>query len=182
MLQRLHLPTQKQNALWPPHLPRSANPQLSPLKTKTHLLTPHPQGNFRGSRHFSEGGYEHIATKLFQSLNVSTYYLEYDTARAGTFEPLLHLPPHKNVIVGVVTSKFPELEDVAKMKERVFAAADVVAEGAGQTREQALRRMGVSPQCGFASHEEGNAIKWRDMENKLRLVRKIAEEIWPGEA
>ncbi|KAF4617034.1 hypothetical protein G7Y89_g15115 [Cudoniella acicularis] len=84
------------------------------------------------------------------------YYLEYDTPRAGGFEPLLHLPAHKNVILGVITSKFPELEDKEKMKERIYAAAEVIAKGAGQTKEQALERLGVSPQCGFASHEEGN--------------------------
>ena len=134
-----------------------------------------------GSRHFSEGGYDRIATKLFKILNVQTYYLEYDTARAGGFEPLLHLPAHKNVILGVITSKFPELEDKEKMKERLYAAADVIAKGAGQTREQALDRIGVSPQCGFASHEEGNLLGWEDMKNKLSLVRKIAEEVWPGQ-
>jgi methionine synthase II (cobalamin-independent) len=109
------------------------------------------------------------------------YYLEYDTKRAGGFEPLLHLPAHKNVILGVITAKFPELEDKEKMKERVFAAAKVVAKGAGQAKEQALKRLGVSPQCGFASHEEGNLLGWEDMKNKLALVRSIANDIWPGE-
>ncbi|KAJ9661683.1 hypothetical protein H2198_001859 [Neophaeococcomyces mojaviensis] len=139
------------------------------------------RGNFMGSRHFSEGGYDRIATKIFQNLNVSTYYLEYDTPRAGGFEPLMHLPKNKNVILGVITSKFPELEDKQQMKDRVMQAADMVAKGAGQTRDDALKRLGVSPQCGFASHEEGNAIVWKDMENKLRLVRELADEIWPGE-
>ena len=134
-----------------------------------------------GSRHFSEGGYDRIASKIFQKLNVSTYYLEYDTPRAGNFDPLLHLPKDKNVVLGVITSKFAELEDKAKMKERVLQAVDVVAKGAGQSREEALKRVGVSPQCGFASHEEGNAIDWQGMENKLKLVRELADEIWPGE-
>jgi len=134
-----------------------------------------------GSRHFSEGGYDRIATKLFQTLNFSTYYLEYDTPRAGGFEPLLHLPVHKNVILGVITSKFPELEDKEMMEERLYAAADVIAKGAGQTREQALERMGVSPQCGFASHEEGNLLGWEDMKNKLALVRSIADDVWKGQ-
>ena len=67
------------------------------------------------------------------------------------------------------------------MKERLFAAADVIAKGAGQTREQALQRMGVSPQCGFASHEEGNLLGWEDMKNKLVLVRSIADDVWPGQ-
>ncbi|CAD6443177.1 92261658-2041-4dfa-929b-3fb723fe9b48 [Sclerotinia trifoliorum] len=139
------------------------------------------RGNFMGSRHFSEGGYDRIATKLFRNLNVATYYLEYDTPRSGSFEPLLYLPHHKNVILGVITSKFPELEDKEEMKARVMEAADIVAKGAGQTRDEALRRLGVSPQCGFASHEEGNLVGWEDMKNKLLLVRSIADEIWPGE-
>jgi len=67
------------------------------------------------------------------------------------------------------------------MKERIYAAADVIAEGAGQTREQALDRMGVSPQCGFASHEEGNLLGREDMKNKLALVRSIADDIWSGQ-
>jgi methionine synthase II (cobalamin-independent) len=139
------------------------------------------RGNFAYSRHFSEGGYDRIATKLFNEINADTYFLEYDTDRAGGFEPLKQLPAHKNVILGIITSKFPELEDVAKMKERVLQAADFVAEGAGQTREEALKRLGVSPQCGFASHHLGNSVTHDDMVNKLKLVRTLANEVWPGE-
>jgi methionine synthase II (cobalamin-independent) len=139
------------------------------------------RGNFAYSRHFSEGGYDRVARKLFNEINADTYFLEYDTDRAGGFGPLKELPAHKNVIVGVITSKFPELEDIGEMKERVFQAADYVAEGAGQTREEALKRMGVSPQCGFASHHLGNSVSREDMINKLKLVRKLADEIWPGE-
>ncbi|RYP74149.1 hypothetical protein DL771_003207 [Monosporascus sp. 5C6A] len=139
------------------------------------------RGNFAKSRHFSEGGYDRIATKLFGEIAVDTYFLEYDTERAGTFDPLRELPAHKNVILGVVTSKFPQLEDLGEMRDRVYAAADVVAAGQGQTREQALARMGVSPQCGFASHHLGNAITWDDMVAKLKLVRQLADSIWPGE-
>lgn len=134
-----------------------------------------------GSRHFSEGGYDRIAVKLFQTLNVHTYYLEYDTPRAGSFSPLASLPDHKNVILGVITSKFPALEDPEELKKRIYAAADVIAEGAGQSREDALKRIGVSPQCGFASHEEGNLLGWEDMRKKLELVRSVAESVWPGE-
>ncbi|KAK0108026.1 hypothetical protein ONS95_002851 [Cadophora gregata] len=157
------------------------NDSIRDHKDKMHFGLHICRGNFMGSRHFSEGGYDRIAIKLFQTLNVSSYYLEYDTPRAGGFEPLLHLPAHKNVILGVITSKFPELEDKEKMKERLFAAADAIAKGAGQTREQALDRMGVSPQCGFASHEEGNLLEWDDMKNKLALVRAIADDVWPGQ-
>ncbi|KAI1258559.1 5-methyltetrahydropteroyltriglutamate-homocysteine methyltransferase [Xylariaceae sp. FL1019] len=139
------------------------------------------RGNFAYSKHFSEGGYERIATKLFQEINADTYFLEYDTDRAGTFEPLKELPTHKNVVLGVITSKFPELEDVGEMKDRVFAAADIIAAGAGQTRHEALKRIGVSPQCGFASHHLGNSVTREDMVAKLKLVREVADSIWPGE-
>jgi len=138
------------------------------------------RGNFVNSRHFSEGGYDAIATKFFRDLNVDTFYLEYDTPRAGGFEPLKELPAHKNVILGLITSKFPEMEDKEEMKERVFKAAEMVAQGGG-SREEALGRLGVSPQCGFASHADGNLVTHRDMVNKLKLVRKLANEIWPGE-
>lgn len=139
------------------------------------------RGNFVGGRHFSEGGYDAIATKLFRNLNVDTYYLEYDTARAGGFEPLKEVPAHKNVILGLITSKFPKLEDLEEMKKKVYQAADLVAEGSGQTKEEALNRLGVSPQCGFASHSDGNNVGKDDMIKKLQLVRKLADEIWPGQ-
>ncbi|KAI0153161.1 5-methyltetrahydropteroyltriglutamate-homocysteine methyltransferase [Xylariaceae sp. FL1272] len=139
------------------------------------------RGNFAYSKHFSEGGYDRIATKLFKEIDADTYFLEYDTDRAGTFEPLKELPPHKNVVLGVITSKFPELENVNEMKDRVLAAADVIAAGAGQTRDEALKRIGVSPQCGFASHHLGNSVTRDDMIAKLKLVRELADLIWPGE-
>lgn len=139
------------------------------------------RGNFVGSRHFSEGGYDRIAIKLFQELNVHTYYLEYDTERAGGFQPLKHLPPHKKVILGVVTSKFATLEDREEMKTRVLNAAKIIAEGNKVSVEAALNQVGVSPQCGFASHHEGNAIDWDGMINKLKLVREIANDIWPNQ-
>jgi methionine synthase II (cobalamin-independent) len=157
------------------------NDCLSGAPADMHIGVHLCRGNFVGSRHFSEGGYDAIATKLFCDLHVSTFWLEYDTPRAGGFEPLIHLPSHKNVILGLVTSKFPELEDLDEMKGKVFQAADLVAKGSGETREQALKRLGVSPQCGFASHHEGNAVQHEDMLAKLRLVRKLADEIWPGE-
>ncbi len=158
------------------------NKCIAAHKSKIHFGLHICRGNFRGSRHFSEGGYERIATKLFCDLDVGTYYLEYDTPRAGSFEPLLHLPRNKNVILGVITSKFPKLEDKEEMVQRVNAAADIIAKGQGTSREEALERVGVSPQCGFASHEEGNNLGWDDMVKKLRFVREVAESIWPGQS
>ena len=139
------------------------------------------RGNFVNSRHFSEGGYDRIAMKLFNNLNVSTYYLEYDTARAGGFEPLKELPKDKNVILGVITSKFPEMEDKEEMKQRIYKAAEFVEEGSGESKEDAVKRLGVSPQCGFASHEDGNLLGYDDIVKKLHLVRSIADDVWPGE-
>ena len=95
--------------------------------------------------------------------------------------PLKEVPKHKNVTLGLITSKFPELEDLEEMKEKVFQAADLVAEGTGQTREQALNQLGVSAQCGFASHSDGNNVGKEDMMKKLQLVRKLADAIWPGQ-
>ncbi|KAI9730819.1 MAG: hypothetical protein M1834_005537 [Cirrosporium novae-zelandiae] len=140
------------------------------------------RGNFANSVHFAEGSYDAIATTLFETMKVHTFYLEYDTHRAGGFEPLKHLPLNKSVILGIVTSKFPKLEDPAEMKERVMQAAQFVAEGNNVSKEEALKRLGVSPQCGFASHEAGNAIDWDGMVKKLDLVRSIADSIWEGEA
>ncbi|RHZ43673.1 cobalamin-independent methionine synthase II family protein [Aspergillus thermomutatus] len=157
------------------------NELLSKRPADLHVGVHICRGNFVGSRHFSEGGYDRIATKLFKELNVDTYYLEYDTPRAGGFEPLKELPRHKNVILGVVTSKFAKLEDKEEMKKRVYDAAKFIAEGNDISVEEALKQVGVSPQCGFASHREGNAIDWDGMINKLKLVREIANDIWPGE-
>ena len=119
-----------------------------------------------------------IAKKLFENLNVNTFYLEYDTERAGGFEPLKYLPKNKNVVLGVISTKVRELEDKEEMKGRVFKAADVIAEGSGESREEALRRVCVSPQCGFSTHESGYPLSEEEEKAKLKLVRQIADEIW----
>lgn len=144
------------------------------MHTGVHLC----RGNFIGGRHFAEGAYDIIAKKLFVDLNVNTFYLEYDTARAGGFEPLKYLPKDKNVIVGVISTKLPELEDKEEVKRRIYQAADFVAEGSGQSREEALKRLGVSPQCGFSTHEEGYPLSDEDQKKKLMLVRQVANEVW----
>ncbi|KAK7226765.1 hypothetical protein V2G26_014768 [Clonostachys chloroleuca] len=133
------------------------------------------------SRHVSEGGYDPVSIKLFQEINADTYYLEYDTERSGTFEPLEHLPGHKNVILGVISSKFPKLEELSELKAKVLDAATHMARGAGQSLQEALDRLSVSPQCGFASSHLGNLITCDDMVAKLKLVRALADELWPGE-
>jgi methionine synthase II (cobalamin-independent) len=157
------------------------NELLSTRPNDLHIGVHICRGNFVGSRHFSEGGYDRVARRLFQELNVDTYYLEYDTPRAGGFEPLKELPTNKNVILGVVTSKFPELEDKQATKVRIYEAAKMIAQGNQISVEAALNQLGVSPQCGFASHREGNTIDYAGMIKKLNLVREIANEVWPGE-
>lgn len=139
------------------------------------------QGNFVGAKHFSEGSYDRIATKLFNELNCSTYYLEYDTARAGGFEPLKQLPKHKNVILGVVSTKLHEVEDKDEMKKKVLAAADTMAEGNFGSREEALKNLGVSPQCGFSTHVEGYPLSHEEMKTKMAVIRKLCDELWPNE-
>ncbi|KIW74315.1 hypothetical protein Z517_12255 [Fonsecaea pedrosoi CBS 271.37] len=157
------------------------NACISQIPSDMHVGVHLCRGNFVNSRHFSEGGYDRIATLLFQKLNMHTYYLEYDTPRAGGFEPLQHLPKNKNVILGVVTSKFPKMEDEEEMVKRIKEAAGWMCKGTGESEKEALNRCGVSPQCGFASHSSGNAVKRADMVDKLKLVRRIADRIWPGE-
>ncbi|KAJ6137312.1 hypothetical protein N7471_003798 [Penicillium samsonianum] len=147
------------------------------MHTGIHLC----RGNFIGGRHFSEGSYDIIAKKLFEDLDVDTFYLEYDTERAGGFEPLRFLPKNKNVVVGVISTKLRDLEDKEAMKERVYSAADFVAEGSGETREEALKRVCISPQCGFSTHESGYPLLVEHQKKKLSLVREIADEVW-GEA
>lgn len=149
----------------------------SDLHTGIHLC----RGNFIGGRHFAEGAYDVIAQKLFENLEVNTFYLEYDTDRSGGFEPLKFLPKNKNVVLGIVSTKLRELEDKEAMKARVNGAADVIAKGSGESREEALKRVCVSPQCGFSTHESGYPLGIEEEKAKLGLVREIANEIW-GEA
>ncbi|KAH8120189.1 UROD/MetE-like protein [Phellopilus nigrolimitatus] len=141
------------------------------------------RGNFKNGMHFSEGGYDRIAIKLFNEINVDCYYLEYDTDRAGTFEPLKYLPKHKTVVLGLVSSKVPKLEDPEELKARIIQAARVIADGTPKRSfEEALNQLTISPQCGFASHSEGNAISEEVVKEKLALVAATAKSIWPNDA
>ncbi|KAI0698430.1 UROD/MetE-like protein [Cerioporus squamosus] len=116
------------------------------------------RGNMKGL-HFSEGGYEHVAEKLFKTLDVDVFYLEYDTERAGGLEPLRYLPLGKHVVLGLVTTKSGELEDLATIKDRVHRAAEIMAHGDPERPyADALNQLAISPQCGFASVFEGNPI------------------------
>ncbi|KAH7311581.1 hypothetical protein B0I35DRAFT_438379 [Stachybotrys elegans] len=138
------------------------------------------RGNFSKSMHFSEGSYEKIAARFFTTLNYDTFFLEYDNPRSGGFEPLRFLPAHKNVVLGVVTTKDPALEDAEVIKTRVREAAQVIANGQGRSVDEAMQTIGISPQCGFASVAVGADGMTEDkMFAKLKLVKDVASELWP---
>ncbi|KAM3518606.1 hypothetical protein NHJ13051_008056 [Beauveria bassiana] len=138
------------------------------------------RGNFAKSMHFSQGSYERIAERFFSTLHYDTFFLEYDDERSGGFEPLRHLPRGKSVVLGVVTTKDPALEDRDTVKQRVLGAARIVAAGQGVTVEEAMGSIGISPQCGFASVAVGaDGMTEARMFAKLRLVQDVARELWP---
>ena len=128
------------------------------------------RGN-RGGHWHAEGSYEDVAERLFNALEIPFYFLEYDTPRAGNFTPLRFVPKHKSVVLGLISSKAPLLEDKAALRARVEDA----------TRYVSLERLAVSPQCGFASVDTGNPVTPAVQEAKLRLVVELARDIW-GEA
>jgi methionine synthase II (cobalamin-independent) len=154
------------------------NDSLAKLPADMHTGIHLCRGNFIGGRHFASGSYDVIAKKLFQDLNVDTFYLEYDTERAGGFEPLQFLPRGKHVVVGVVSTKRPELEDKAEMVSRLRGAAEWVAKGTGESADEAIKRLSVSPQCGFSTHESGYPLGPEEQRKKMALIREIADEIW----
>ena len=125
------------------------------------------RGNNR-SHWYAEGGYDAIAEKLFTSLQVDRFLLEYDDARSGTFEPLRFVPRGKAVVLGLVSSKLPALEPAAELRQRIESAARYVP----------LDSLALSPQCGFASTMEGNLLTEADQWAKLGLVTKVAREVW----
>ncbi|KAJ5618481.1 hypothetical protein N7528_006592 [Penicillium herquei] len=139
------------------------------------------RGNMAGSTHIMTGSYERIAEKMFTELDYNTYYLEYDNDRSGDFEPLRHLPVGKNVVLGVVSTKSADLEDLDELVQRVHSAAEVIARGQGRSVEEVIQTsLGVSPQCGFASMSlgGGRGMTMELMWEKLLLVKRLAETIW----
>lgn len=125
------------------------------------------RGNHR-SRWQADGGYDPIAEKLFSSLEVDTFLLEYDTERAGGLEPLKHVPRGKNVVLGLITTKEDRLESQDGLLRRIEEATKYVP----------LENLSISPQCGFASISEGNLISWDGQRRKLELVNEIARKVW----
>ncbi|KAI0353895.1 UROD/MetE-like protein [Trametes cingulata] len=139
------------------------------------------RGNVKPNREpFTWGPYDRIAKKLFNELQVDCYYLEYDTERAGTFAPLRYLPRNKHVVLGLVSTKTPELEDPATLRGRIMQAAEAIARGEiTRSVEEALDQLSISPQCGFASHAPGFEIITHEvMVRKLKLVVDVARLVW----
>jgi 5-methyltetrahydropteroyltriglutamate--homocysteine methyltransferase len=125
------------------------------------------RGNFRSS-FVASGGYDPIAETLFNRINVHGYFMEYDSERAGGFEPLRFVPKGKTVVLGLVTSKTGTLESREEIKRRIEAAAKFVD----------LDQLCLSPQCGFASTEDGNTLAEDEQWAKLRMIVEVAEEVW----
>ncbi|HEX3339630.1 MAG TPA: 5-methyltetrahydropteroyltriglutamate--homocysteine S-methyltransferase [Pseudolabrys sp.] len=128
------------------------------------------RGN-RGGHWHAEGSYEDVAERLFNALEIPFYFLEFDSPRAGTFTPLRFVPKHKSLVLGLISSKTPVLEDKAALRVRLDEAS----------RHVSLDRLAVSPQCGFASVDTGNPVTPEVQEAKLRLVIELARDVW-GEA
>ena len=125
------------------------------------------RGNFQ-STFVASGGYEPVAETLFNTIGVHGYFMEYDSDRAGGFEPLRFVPPDKTVVLGLVTSKSGRLESKDDIKRRIDQAANFVP----------LEQLCLSPQCGFASTEEGNILAEDEQWAKLRMIVEIVEEVW----
>jgi 5-methyltetrahydropteroyltriglutamate--homocysteine methyltransferase len=147
---------------------RADNACLADLHRRGTVLAMHLcRGNNR-SHWYAEGGYDSIAEKLFGALQVDRFLLEYDDARSGIFEPLRFIPRGKTVILGLVSSKRPELESKRDVIRRIEQAARYVP----------LENLALSPQCGFASTMEGNLLSEDEQWGKLRLVVETAREVW----
>ncbi len=133
------------------------------LKINTHIC----RGNYH-STFFTSGPYDPVADFVFAKEKVTTLYLEYDDERSGGFAPLAKVSEDKNVVLGLVTTKRPELEDKATVIARINEAANYIP----------LNRLFLSPQCGFASCEIGNKLTEEQQWAKIRLIKEISEEVW----
>jgi len=154
----------------PDQLPFKYSSVISSLlkdKPKTMGVTMHTCRGNHASMWMAEGGYDAVAEAIFQTA-VDGFFLEYDTARAGGFEPLRFVPKGKKVVLGLISTKTPRLEDKDQIKRRVEQASKYVP----------LENLCLSPQCGFASSEVGNRLSVDDQRRKLDLVAQTAREIW----
>ena len=125
------------------------------------------RGNAMG-RWIAAGGYERIAERAFGGIEADVFFLEYDSERAGGFEPLRFVPKGRHVVLGLVSTKTPVLEEKSYLRKRIEEATKFVP----------LERLSISPQCGFASHQKGSGLTFADQEAKLRLVVETASEVW----
>jgi 5-methyltetrahydropteroyltriglutamate--homocysteine methyltransferase len=125
------------------------------------------RGNAAGAW-IAEGGYEYVAEKLFNEFDVDAFFLEYDSPRAGDFQPLRFVPKDKTVVLGLLTTKTPDNDDKDTLKRRIGEASRFVP----------LENLCLSPQCGFASGARGNPISVDDERRKLALIIEVAEEVW----
>ena len=125
------------------------------------------RGNYKG-RYLGGGAYDALAERVFAGINATHFLLEYDTPRAGSFAPLRAVPKNKGVVLGLISTKVPEIESIDMLKRRIDDA----------TRYIDINRLAVSPQCGFASAAAGNPISESDQRAKLRRVIEIAHDIW----
>lgn len=125
------------------------------------------RGNFKG-KWLSEGSYQYVAERLFNDINVDAFFLEYDDERSGDFSPLASVPDNKAVVLGLVSSKTPEMESPDDLKRRIDAASKLVPH----------ERLALSPQCGFASVVTGNPVTLDDQVNKLKLIVDVAGQVW----
>ena len=137
-------------------------------KPEDMVITSHIcRGNYH-STFFTSGPYDSVADYVFAKENVDALFLEYDDARSGGFAPLAKVSPDKKVVLGLITTKTPELEDKEVVIKRIHEAAKYIP----------LDRLYLSPQCGFASCEIGNKLTEEEQWAKLKLVKEIAEEVW----
>jgi 5-methyltetrahydropteroyltriglutamate--homocysteine methyltransferase len=146
---------------------RQINAALT-AKPETMTVTTHMcRGNYRSSW-VAEGGYDFVAEALFNDLAVDGFFLEYDDARAGGFAPLRFVPPGKQVVLGLVTTKRGELEPADLLKRRIEEASRYIP----------VEQLCLSPQCGFASTVEGNALTYDEQVAKLRRIVEVADQVW----
>jgi 5-methyltetrahydropteroyltriglutamate--homocysteine methyltransferase len=136
------------------------------LTVGVHMCRGNAMGKWIGA-----GGYAPIAEKAFSSLDVDAFFLEFDSERAGGFEPLQFVPKGRHVVLGVVSTKMPALERASELRKKIDSASHFVP----------LENLSVSPQCGFASHQKGSGLTFAQQEAKMQLVIDTAREVW-GEA
>jgi 5-methyltetrahydropteroyltriglutamate--homocysteine methyltransferase len=147
--------------------PNLINDSLADRPAGLHVAMHLCRGNNQ-SGWLTEGGYDPVAEMLFNQIKVDSYFLEYDTARAGTFEPLRFVPKNKSVVLGLVSSKRPDLESKDELKRRIDEAAKFCA----------LDQLALSPQCGFASTAPGNKLTPAQQRAKLARIVEVAREVW----